>query len=373
MENNQRYGWEYTTEEINEDILAECTRSGGRTKAAKEGGSAPLTPEDEERVSKARSAFSLSHIAIAVFILTSQILGVTIQIAAMLLLTPEQIQNPEVLGILTIIINVVAMYITAFPVFIIIAKHVPKASPVEKKKMGIGELAMFFVISQAAMFIGAIIGNYANELINNMTGVIPENSLDTIVSSIPMWLTLLVAVIIGPIIEEIMFRKILIDRLSVVGDGTAIIFSALAFGIFHGNFYQLFYATFIGLIFGYVYTKTRKLRYTIILHMLVNFMGSIVPEAVEKLCEIAPETVVEIITIAYTYLQYSFVPFGIMAAVLYIVNHGLKIRKERDLSLPEDNKIRPLIVNPGVIIYYALCAEIMLTTIIIQVLEGYLG
>ena len=49
-----------------------------------------------------------------------------------------------------------------------------------------------------------------------------------------------------------MFRKLIIDRMSIYGDKLAIIVSSIAFGLFHGNFYQIFYATLIGFILGYV-------------------------------------------------------------------------------------------------------------------------
>ena len=77
-------------------------------------------------------------------------------------------------------------------------------------------------------------------------------------------------IIAAPIIEELIFRKLLIDRISPFGEKTAIFASALAFGLVHGNFSQFFYAFAIGLLFGYIYVKTRNILYTIVLHMFVN-------------------------------------------------------------------------------------------------------
>ena len=58
---------------------------------------------------------------------------------------------------------------------------------------------------------------------------------------------------------------------------TAVLFSALAFGLFHGNLSQFFYAFGVGLVFGSIYVRTGRLRYTIFLHILVNAIGSLVP------------------------------------------------------------------------------------------------
>lgn len=52
--------------------------------------------------------------------------------------------------------------------------------------------------------------------------------------------------IIGPIFEEILFRKILIDKTIKYGARISIIISALLFGLFHGNVNQFFYAFLMG-------------------------------------------------------------------------------------------------------------------------------
>ena len=83
-------------------------------------------------------------------------------------------------------------------------------------------------------------------------------------------------VICAPILEEWMFRKQLISRLRRYGEKTAILFSALAFALFHMNLYQALYAFMLGLMFGYVYTRTSRLRYSVAMHMLFNFNGGVI-------------------------------------------------------------------------------------------------
>ena len=68
--------------------------------------------------------------------------------------------------------------------------------------------------------------------------------------------TLFFLVIVGPIFEEWLFRKQLIDHTRKYGEKTAILLSGLAFGLFHMNLFQFFYAFLLGLMFGYVYTRT---------------------------------------------------------------------------------------------------------------------
>ena len=60
------------------------------------------------------------------------------------------------------------------------------------------------------------------------------------------------------------------------GEKPAVILSGLAFGLIHGNLTQFFYAFGLGIAFGYIFVKTGKVKYPIILHMIINFLGSVV-------------------------------------------------------------------------------------------------
>ena len=71
-------------------------------------------------------------------------------------------------------------------------------------------------------------------------------------------------------------RRFLIDRTAVYGERAAIVFSAVAFGLFHGNLFQFFYAAGIGLLLGLLYVRTGRLIYTVTLHSLINLIGAVV-------------------------------------------------------------------------------------------------
>jgi len=91
-----------------------------------------------------------------------------------------------------------------------------------------------------------------------------------------IWTTVIFTVIIAPILEEIVFRKIVCDRLLPLGEGYAIFVSAAIFGLIHGNFYQFAYAFLLGMFFSFIYVKTGKLIYSTIYHIAINFIGSVV-------------------------------------------------------------------------------------------------
>ena len=89
-----------------------------------------------------------------------------------------------------------------------------------------------------------------------------------------MVLNLVLGCLVAPFVEEVMFRKVLLDRLRPYGDRFAVGASALCFGLFHGNFNQIPYAAALGLVFGYVALRTGCLWQTILLHAMVNFIAT---------------------------------------------------------------------------------------------------
>ncbi len=171
----------------------------------------------------------------------------------------------------------VPMYCVAFPIYLLVAKNQPKTVP-EQHDMKIWQILLAFCMCEGI----AIAGNYLGTMINAILSAIlgwdtSYTGLEEGIFSDASLLFISIAVLIAPIIEEILFRKILIDRIRKYGDGIAIAVSGLLFGLFHGNLTQFFYAAGVGFLFAFIYVRTGKVRYSIILHMMLNFCGSALP------------------------------------------------------------------------------------------------
>lgn len=141
--------------------------------------------------------------------------------------------------------------------------------------MGWGMGIRFFFISVFMMYAGNLLGNLITGLLGSLAQTTVENPLESYITDSSLLYQFLCMVILAPLVEEFVFRRTLIDRMRRYGGKTAVILSALLFGLFHGNLSQFFYAFGLGLVFGYIYLNTGKLRYTVIAHMIINFMGSI--------------------------------------------------------------------------------------------------
>lgn len=82
---------------------------------------------------------------------------------------------------------------------------------------------------------------------------------------------LLYAALLGPLIEEIVFRGLILRRLDRINSTLAIIGSAYLFGLYHVNFIQSPFAFLIGLIFGYT-ALTYGIGWSLFLHIFNNFV-----------------------------------------------------------------------------------------------------
>ena len=88
-------------------------------------------------------------------------------------------------------------------------------------------------------------------------------------------ISLVVAGILGPINEELIYRGVTFNFLEKrVNTKYALIVSSLLFGIIHLSFVQSVYAAIMGLISGIVYMKTRKLRWSILIHIIINVVAT---------------------------------------------------------------------------------------------------
>lgn len=98
---------------------------------------------------------------------------------------------------------------------------------------------------------------------------IPSNSLNVLVLNFG-------AIVLAPFIEELIFRGILLKGLlQKMTTKYAILTSTIIFSLIHINPYQLIGAFLLGILFAFVYYRTKSLGYSIVLHSIANLSGII--------------------------------------------------------------------------------------------------
>ena len=244
------------------------------------------------------------------------------------------------------VLCIIFMYPLAFFLYWLILQTVPKARQTWTCPMGTGHFLGWFVICMGGVYFGSLIGQFLMTIVSVITGETMVNQVEEMIMDMSLWAVILSAVILAPIMEELIFRKLVLDRLAGYGPAVAMSVSALVFGLAHGNFYQFFYAFLLGLIFAYIYLRTGKVRYSMMLHMMVNFCGSVIPILIMR---VADENEVAAILASVTQLTFMGV-FMLGGLILFICKwkeiktyvHGNTVRGWR----------RCLITSPGMILLY---------------------
>lgn len=158
----------------------------------------------------------------------------------------------------------------AIPMGVYILSRLPESAP-QKSDKGLRWLLPWIPVCFFLMYSGSIIGNIFSGV---ASGGMAENALlNFAMDSHP--LKILVMVILAPCLEELLFRKALIDHTVKYGEKWAVVLSGLLFGLFHTNFFQFFYAFFLGVLFAYIYVRTGRFSFVAILHCVINFVGSV--------------------------------------------------------------------------------------------------
>lgn len=119
-----------------------------------------------------------------------------------------------------------------------------------------------------------ITGVFALNMINTAVGF-EDASADLMTQiSTSRWALLSIG-LFGPVVEETIFRRIMIDELWTKWGKPwlAIVISAVIFGLVHMNPAQSFFAVAIGILFGWVYVRTGSIMPCVVAHMLNNIIG----------------------------------------------------------------------------------------------------
>ncbi|MBQ4526714.1 MAG: CPBP family intramembrane metalloprotease [Clostridia bacterium] len=203
--------------------------------------------------------------------------------------------------------------------FTLFTHKTPKMCPVAVDSMNFMSFFKYVIVAISIMVIGSLIGNGISSLTGMLIEQEVDNSVEWIIESFNTVEIIIYVVIIAPIIEELIFRKMMIDRLIRYGTKFCVVISGISFGLFHGNFYQFFYAAGLGALMSYMYCVYGKVRYTILLHMFINFMGSIVAINIQSWI-LSENVFVSAFSSLYALAYYAAIPLGVFIIVKSLKN-----------------------------------------------------
>lgn len=319
----------------------------------------------------AKKHFSRIGAALLTFLISAAVFQ-TVAAVVVALVLEDPSQAP---GWLNWAVTFAPMYLLAAPLGLLVMRRVPSRQR-ERHGMGVGRFLKFAAISVFIMYAGNLVGSLILAALETVIGTSAENPLLNYAFDDNIVIRALVMAVLAPAVEEYIFRKQLIDRMNVYGEKLAVFTSALLFGLFHGNLSQFFYAFALGLVFGYVYLKTGRLRYSTALHMMVNFMGSVVAPAALESVDLTmlesidlsnPAAITELGTSLLPVLAYGLVMLALVVTglVLFCINFRKVSFDPAPMEIEKGRRFKTVFLNPGMILFTLLClASVALTFVI---------
>lgn len=172
-------------------------------------------------------------------------------------------------------LNSAPNYFFGMPIFFFITRKVPDSPVPEPKSISIKSLFRYTIMSLSIAYIFSFVGNLFNLFFVEHYGI-SENIVQDVLESCSTMMAFLFIVIIAPIAEEWIFRRRFLTKTLVFGRKKAVLAGGLAFGLFHLNIPQFAYAFALGTFWGVLFIKYGRVTPVILLHMIVNALGSIV-------------------------------------------------------------------------------------------------
>lgn len=244
------------------------------------------------------------------------------------------------------LVALLPQYLVAIPISYIILMHIPVQPGIPKIKLTPKQLGIIALICLCLMYAGNLAGTVISLIISALSGNDMVNLLEELVKQSDIWINAVVMVLIAPVVEELFFRKLLIGRLRGYGQRAAVVVSAVAFGLSHGNLSQVFYAFGLGLAFGYVYIKTNRIGYTIALHMGINLLGGVVAPLLLSA------------GMAYVSVYSLLMLTAVVIGAILLAKRKKQIGFSDEWWYPPVLWKKPALLNTGMIVFYGVCAAI---------------
>ena len=109
-----------------------------------------------------------------------------------------------------LLLSAIPMYFVAFPVSVALIQLIPRCGRAQSQPWGIGKFAACLVISVGIGLAGNLLGQFV-EWFKPSVG--DDSQLNELLMNSGLWMTVLFTVLMAPVVEELFFRKLLMDRL----------------------------------------------------------------------------------------------------------------------------------------------------------------
>lgn len=192
------------------------------------------------------------------------------------------------------------------------------------------------------MIVSIIVG-----MLNQQGVTVPDVDFSiTEPSAYAVIIQLVYVCLIGPVCEELVYRGLILKLLLPYGKGLAIFFSALAFGLMHGNIEQALPAFVGGLVWAMIVAKYDSIVPTIILHIINNTFASVL-DIGDAINWSGAENFYTAAQIVFMFLGF----YGLIVLIRGLINETRQT--EPPCSLAVSVRYRTVALNVFMLVYFA--------------------
>lgn len=215
------------------------------------------------------------------------------------------------------------------------AKLLPPLVPVskEKKLLSVPQFIAAYLMAYAMVNCMHLVGMVFEKIFS----LFRDNHVDMVTDMVfsgneGMALMVISTAILAPIFEELLMRKVLIDRMRPFGEWVCVLMSGLIFGLLHGNITQLLYTMVLGFLLAFVYLKTNRIINCILLHILNNLTS-----------------ILFVVLGIDLMIMIGYMAIATVAGLILLLVNRKKFRLEPSDVIPKGERMKVLFLSPGML------------------------
>lgn len=252
----------------------------------------------------------------------------------------------------------VPTYLVGLPACAVFLKRCLPAQPRECRRLGKKEFLALLCMALGLM----VLGNWSMNYPLRLTGkeLLTRNPLED-----PM--RCIAGITLVPLMEELVFRKLLLDRIGHWGRKLAVLMSGVIFALFRLDLCSFLDGFILGAFFAYVYLRTGKVRYTVMLSAIINLYRLVIVPGISAIVTALAAVVTAkgasygpmlasicglLATTQIMLLESALSVWGIVLIVRRLRRIAWKSALKQMLRSP---CLKVAFVNVGMIVYVALC------------------
>ena len=225
------------------------------------------------------------------------------------------------------------------------------------KPMKLGDFLCLVCVFLGGQLAFQVIAS-AIEAFLNLFGLSALDSIEAATMSADSISMFLYAAIGAPIAEELLFRGLVLRQLEPYGKRFAIVLSAFAFAVFHGNLVQIPYAFLVGLVLGYT-AMEYNICWAMVMHMINNLvLADMLPRLTAGLPELVANGIFGMIIL-----------FCGVASVVILIVRWKEIRAYRQENKIQGSCASAFFTSPGIITLMILTLFTLASPLVSQIIE----